>query len=125
MKLVLVSHGNFSKGLFDSLTMFMGDNLNMSLESLNPGDDINTLFESLSKYIETKEEGVQLLFITDILGGTPYNLCYELAKGDKNLGVLYGINLPTLIEVYMKKDSMNIKEIQEHLDKQTSIGISI
>lgn len=96
MKIVVTSHGNLSEGILDSYHMLAGSNENIIYLKLGDDDTVykKKLLEIYGKY---KKNGI--LFLCDIVGGTPYNECYKIfLKDNKNVRVVSGLNLAMLLE---------------------------
>lgn len=105
--LMIGTHGNFGKELIKSAEMIIGDMKNVifcPLEStMSLKDYIGSVENKLINY------NTNIIAMTDILGGTPSNTFLLLGKKYK-FPVLTGINLPMLIDIYLKVNSTNNKE---------------
>lgn len=111
MKMILASHGTFCTGLLDSYQMIAGRNEQLMTISLTDAgiDDFSRRFNALvDDLIETE----QLLILTDIKGGTPYNvaLSYFLAHND-NVRLISGMNLPMVIEAGLALQNDSLEEV--------------
>ena len=93
--LVLLSHGNFCKGIKEGAEMILGPQKNIHTIDLKEGESpehFQTRFLNLTGSLE------KFVVFTDILGGTPYNVAYKLLLSSENKFELYtGMNLPMII----------------------------
>ncbi|MDO4604577.1 MAG: PTS sugar transporter subunit IIA [Helcococcus sp.] len=102
MKLLLLSHGSFVDGIKDSYRMIVGDDSN--LFSVNLADDgIGPFTKKVHSLLDELTETEQVLVLTDVKGGTPFNvaLAYQLENPNK-IAVVSGMNLPMLMEIGMQ-----------------------
>lgn len=117
MKIILVSHGPFSKGLLESVQMVLGEQEKMSAHCLMPEETPAALSERLEE--ELKDAGEEdVLFLTDLYHGSPFNVVVSLMK-DYKFHHITGINLPLLIDAIMSRNGgLPVQEICDRLVKQ-------
>lgn len=121
--LVIVTHGDFSKGLADSVKMITGEYENMVTLSLKKNDNAEELYEKILKSIEKADEGDGVMIFTDVLGGTPSNLS-TLAARKKGLYCLTGVNLPMLIEfVMLAGEDLSLEQVAERCLEASCSGV--
>lgn len=113
MKVIVVSHGDFSKGLVNSIQMLVGEQENLVAYSLYPEQTVDSLREELEEEIKKTKEGEDILFLTDLFHGSPFNVVVSLMR-DYSFYHITGINLPLAVEVmmgrYMDKNAETICE---------------
>ena len=115
MKVIAVSHGSYSKGLVDSVQMLVGEQeiftteeaQNDDLELLkykeelkNAEKKVATLTEQLEREVNDTPEGEEILFLTDLFHGSPFNAVVSLMR-DHEFHHITGINIPLAVEVMM------------------------
>ena len=86
MKVIAVSHGSYSKGLVDSVQMLVGEQENLVAYGLFPEQTVATLTEQLEREVNDTPEGEEILFLTDLFHGSPFNAV---------------VNIPLAVEVMM------------------------
>nr|WP_300652885.1 PTS sugar transporter subunit IIA [uncultured Anaerobutyricum sp.] len=113
MKVIVVSHGDFSKGLVNSIQMLVGEQEDLVAYSLYPEQTVDSLREELEEEIKKTKEGEDILFLTDLFHGSPFNVVVSLMR-DYSFYHITGINLPLAVEVmmgrYMDKNAETICE---------------
>lgn len=92
---ILASHGDFSKGLKESVEMIMGPQEHMTAISLEPSED-ETLF--LEKIRAISEDLTDYVVFVDILGGTPCNIFNGLLLEKPTFTLYAGMSLPMIIQ---------------------------
>ena len=104
MKIIFVSHGSFSKGLYESVQMIFGEQKNMSYLGLYPTDDVEDFTNKLEEEIKKSNPEEDILILSDLFYGSPFNATVRLmAKYD--LYHITGINLPLTLEVITQSNA--------------------
>lgn len=96
MNILIVTHGAFSSALLDSACMIMGEVPNASAIEFEAEDSLETLRGKIESQLD---ETKPTLILTDIKGGSPFNVSYVLSSIYPNIQLMYGVNLPLLLSV--------------------------
>ena len=101
--LVLVSHGDFAKGLKTSLAMFAPDKMDsviaVGLENGKGADDFAQEFRSAMSVLKEEDD---LVLLADIVGGSPLTTALNVLTV-----VLGGMNLPMALTMAVMKDNLS------------------
>lgn len=117
MKVIVVSHGSYARGLVDTVQMIAGEQKNLEAFGLEPEDSVETLREKIIQSIEQAGEGEEILILTDIFYGSPFNTVISLMP-EYDLYHITGINLPLMMEIIMGRYAgKHAQEICEELLK--------
>ena len=109
MKVLLLSHGSFCKGLFDSYQMIAGKNENILTLSLDE-DGVETFRNRLQDKLKSILDKEDVLIFTDIKGGTPFNEAYAMYLSNPNqIRVIAGMNLPILLETGLTLEGLDLQ----------------
>lgn len=111
----MVGHGKFAKGLISSVDIVVGKQDNLKSVEFRLEDSVEVLEKNIKEKIETMKECNGILFLTDVVGGTPFKTCVLISQEIENSKVLSGVNLPILLEALMKRDTKNIDELKDSL----------
>lgn len=100
VKILVLTHGSLAQSLYDTLGMFFTSRQGVSTLSL--GEDMSDFKERVkAELLQTPAK--EILVLTDLFGGTPFNtaaaLLPEMARKGKRMEVLTGVNLPMLMEL--------------------------
>lgn len=98
MKVIVVSHGSYARGLVDTVQMIAGEQEDLEAYGLQPEDSVETLKDKIRQSIEQTREGEEILILTDIFYGSPFNTVISLMP-EYDLYHITGINLPMMMEV--------------------------
>lgn len=115
--IVLTGHGNFATGLSSSLKLIVGIPENFRSVDFLPEDSIEELTRKIEAAMAELQACDQILILTDLEGGSPYNVATKLRlqKGLDKISVVAGTNLACLIEASMGMDAPNVKEFAQEL----------
>lgn len=110
-KIILASHGEFSKGLKNSLEMIVG-NLAQSLDtfSLYPGQSPDEYKEKMEKEIQNNPE-ITYYFLCDLVGGSVCNALSQL-NIYPNVHVFGGSNMPLAMDLLLSQPK-SLEELTE------------
>lgn len=119
MRIVLVSHGSFSKGLYETMEMVLGPQENMAYIGLYPHQGIDELKANIEAEFKKAEPGEEILVLTDLFYGSPFNAVVQLmSKWD--VYHLTGINVPLLMEILLMRG--NGKSASEICDETLKLA---
>ena len=100
MKVIVVSHGSYANGLIDTVQMIAGEQEDLEAFGLMPEESVETLKEKIRKSIENTESGEEILILTDLFYGSPFNTVVSLMP-EYDFYHITGINLPLMMEIIM------------------------
>lgn len=102
IRVVLVSHGEMSKGMLNSVQMLLGPQENIAAYSLYPEQTTVDLADQLRKEVETYG-AENIVFMSELKLGSPFNAVVSLTR-DYDLHHITGVNLAMLMTVIMERD---------------------
>lgn len=113
---LVATHGEMAKGLFDAIDMICGTQEKFSIVSLKRGQDAESFGEELGEKINELNSDEGVVVFVDLLGATPMNQsALNLYKSDK-VEVITGVNLPMVVTATMERDYFSdIKELVEKI----------
>lgn len=78
MKVIVVSHGSYARGLVDTVQMIAGKQEDLEAFGLEPEESVDTLKEKIRQSIEQASQEEEILILTDIFYGSPFNTVISL-----------------------------------------------
>ena len=97
MNILLVSHGRLCEGVFDAFNMLMSGTTHVHTCSLTEAG-IDDFRARLSAKVAELLQAGDLLILSDLKGGTPYNESYALFLAQpERIRLAAGLNLPMLL----------------------------
>lgn len=97
--IILASHGGLAEGILQSAGMVFGPQEDMKAVTLTPDMGPDDLHAKLMNAVKSLSQQEQVVFLVDLVGGTPYNQCNRILgeNSDKKWAIVGGLNLPMLI----------------------------
>ncbi|TEU19616.1 PTS fructose transporter subunit IIA [Oenococcus oeni] len=125
--LLLVSHGDFSKGLKSSLAMFASASMSSVIAvGLKPDESADTFGEHFQKLLKTLPKDSQFIVLADIIGGSPLTTVCNVLSSHGKLDdgvVLGGMNFPMALSALLSKDSMDADALKKKVLSEASSSI--
>ena len=112
--ILIVSHLTLAEDQIATTRFLIGDVFEIKVKSLslNPREKGNKLCKMVTDAIKEVDEGKGVLILTDMLGGTPTNICIPyIEKG--NVEVITGVNLPMVISSITNYKGKTLSELSE------------
>lgn len=125
--LLLISHGDFSNGLKQTLSMFAGDAINTVISiGLKPDEAIDTLDKRIDITMKPIPENSQFVILADIIGGSPLTTVCNVLNRQKKFNdsiIIGGMNFPMALTAMMFKDSLDNIELKSKLLSEATKAI--
>lgn len=120
MKVIVVSHGDFAKGILSSVQMLLGPQKDLVAYGLYPEEDREVLLEKVRAELESVKDGEEVIITSDLFHGTPFNMCVKLSEHYK-FEHITGINLPLLVVIMMDRlAGSSAQEISNHVMQEAA-----
>ncbi len=108
--MVLATHGDLGQALIGAMEMIVGAQPQVAALSLQIADRLEDATARLQEALDGTDEGDGVLVLTDMLGGTPSNLCLALIGGPRPVEVVSGVNLPMLLKAVQVRRASDLRE---------------
>ncbi len=112
--LVISGHGGYATAIKESLQMLAGSNQAVKSIDFTVDDSDVTLKKKMSQIIKENAE-CGILFICDLLGGTPFKSAVELSIENDNIEVVAGCNVGSILEMSLRLDSMAVGDLADSI----------
>jgi len=122
---LIITHGDFGKGLLSGAEVIIGKQKNVHPVGLNLGDNIEVVKKEVEKIIKEKlQEDKEIIIVVDLFGGSPFNIALSMMK-EYDVKVITGINMPMLIELLTSINVYDTTELLENISKIGKDGIKV
>jgi len=115
--IVLATHGELGRALIGAMEMIVGAQPRVAALSLQVADRLEDATCRLQDALDAADEGDGVLVLTDMLGGTPSNLCLAHIGGERPVEVASGVNLPMLLKAVQARRDSSLRETAAHVKK--------
>lgn len=110
--LVVSGHGEYATSIRSTLEFLAGKNDEIKYIDFTQDDTDITLKAKMQKVLdENKDSGI--LFVCDILGGTPFKCAVELSILKNNIEVVAGCNIGSMLETSFNLGSIDVSELAD------------
>ena len=95
---VIVSHGQLANELVAAAEAVVGDLAHIRAVSIGWHDDVEMAKGEIEQAIKEVSQGIGVLLLTDMFGGTPTNIAAMFLDSD-DIEIVTGVNLPMVIKL--------------------------
>ena len=97
--LLLLSHGDLAKGLYNTTTWFFGNDIEQCYYlCLKPDDSTDVFTNLVSEKINELDDGEGVVVMCDLFGGSPFKCALTSLLTGGNIKIMTGVNLPMVME---------------------------
>ncbi|MGB6127182.1 MAG: PTS sugar transporter subunit IIA, partial [Psychrilyobacter sp.] len=119
---IISGHGNFAKGFEKTIELVIGKQKKLNFINFTEEKtplDLEKEFKNAIKNIDLKE----ILFLTDIIGGTPFITAALMAN--ESIKVISGCNLAMIIEAINLRDDQDLDSSIHEIMESAIEGIEL
>lgn len=111
--IVIAGHGGFASGLLQAIEQIMGAQEQCVAIDFPEGMSTNTLQQALKMASQRCDQGEGVVFLTDLLGGSPFRLASLMALENTNYQVITGTNMQMVTEMILERSEMSAAEFRD------------
>lgn len=112
INLIIVTHGEFGAYLVEAAEWIVGGQPDgVAVVSISPRASLETVKKMLREAVTRNISRDGLVFMTDMLGGTPTNIVLPLAQEFPKSAVLCGVNINMLVSAFSYRASMKLEDL--------------
>ena len=112
VELVVITHGNLAFALKETSEMLLGEQEHIAVFGLQLGESIEELRDQAAEAIGRACEAGEVLVITDMISGSPFNIACSLLER-YSFEHLTGINFPLFLEILSNSDELSARGLVE------------
>lgn len=121
---IVCGHGGFASGMKKALELISGEQKATEFIDFQDGMSSEELADQYQVALDDLQDNDEVIILTDILGGTPYNQAVYLTETNQNVKVISGTNLPMLLEREFKRDLSGEQFVNSILEAGKSAVVS-
>ncbi|KXJ99522.1 MAG: PTS system transporter subunit IIA [Acidobacteria bacterium OLB17] len=119
---VIVSHGQVANELLAAAEAVVGDVENVAAVSIGWHDDVEAAKAEIERAIEKVSDGVGVILLTDMFGGTPTNISAMFLR-EGEVEIISGVNLPMVVKVATIGKSVPLADFAKEVEEQGKSAI--
>lgn len=112
LSIIVSGHGGFASGLEQAMKQILGEQPQIIAIDFPETSSTARLTGQFEEAINRLDEREGLIFLTDLLGGTPFRVASTLALEKPGREVITGINLQLLLEMVLEREGLNSSEFR-------------
>ncbi|MNB68790.1 PTS system mannose-specific EIIAB component [compost metagenome] len=105
--IILTGHGGFASGLEKAMKQILGEQEQFVAIDFPETSTTALLTSQLEQAIGSLDGRQDIVFLTDLLGGTPFRVASTMAMEKPGWEVITGTNLQLLLEMVMERDGLS------------------
>ncbi len=114
---VIVSHGQVANELLAAAEAVVGDLSHITAVSIGWHDDVELAKDEIARAVKTVSQGIGVLVMTDMFGGTPTNISAMFLK-ENEVEIVTGVNLPMVIKLATHSEEMTLSDLAKEVEEQ-------
>ena len=105
--IILTGHGGFASGMEKAMKQILGEQSQFIAIDFPETSTTALLTSQLEQAIEQLDGEEDIVFLTDLLGGTPFRVASTLAMLKPGREVITGTNLQLLLEMVLEREGLS------------------
>ncbi|QKF98375.1 PTS sugar transporter subunit IIA [Aeromonas hydrophila] len=111
--IIICGHGGFASGMEQAMLQILGEQDAVIAIDFPESSTTALLQDQCETALTQVERGDGVVFLTDLLGGTPFRVASTLALRQPGREVVTGTNLQLLLEMVMERGELTPSEFRE------------
>lgn len=112
--IIITGHGSFATAIKETIKYIIGEQPNLHFIDFNNGMG-NKELEDRLKEVLCECNSDQVIFLTDLAGGTPFSTAVLLSENKPRYKVFGGCNMPMVITAVELSEEDSIEDITEEI----------
>lgn len=105
--IILTGHGGFASGMEKAMKQILGEQPQFIAIDFPETSSTALLTRQLEQAVDALGNQQEIVFLTDLLGGTPFRVASILALQRPGREVITGTNLQLLLEMVLDREGLN------------------
>ena len=105
--IILTGHGGFASGMEKAMKQILGEQSQFAAIDFPETSSTARLTAQLEEAVAELDGTEGIIFLTDLLGDTPFRVASTLAMQQSGREVITGTNLQLLLEMVMERDGLS------------------
>ncbi len=110
---ILSGHGGFASGIEKAIHQVIGEQQQFIALDFPEESTTQQLEAQMRQAIQEIDSGEGIVFLTDLLGGTPFRTASLLSQEREDIQVVTGTNLQMAAEMLLERDELKLIEFRD------------
>lgn len=112
LSIILSGHGGFASGMEQAMKQILGEQQQFIAIDFPESSSTARLTTQIEDALHSLDESDGLVFLTDLLGGTPFRVASTLAMQKAGREVITGVNLQLLLEMVLDREGLTSQQFR-------------
>ncbi|QBC42241.1 PTS galactosamine/N-acetylgalactosamine transporter subunit IIA [Iodobacter fluviatilis] len=123
--LILTGHGRIASGMQEAIVQVFGEQAALCAIDFPEGNSTAVLDATLRQAIFSVDQGEGVVFVADLLGGSPFRIAATIAQERSDIEVVTGLNLQMFAEMLFERDEIHdVAEFRQRLVAAGKNGVT-
>ncbi|WP_337077143.1 PTS galactosamine/N-acetylgalactosamine transporter subunit IIA [Aeromonas dhakensis] len=113
LSIIICGHGGFASGMEQAMLQILGEQEAVVAIDFPESSTTALLQDQCETALTQVEQGDGVVFLTDLLGGTPFRVASTLALRQPGREVVTGTNLQLLLEMVIERGELTPSQFRE------------
>ena len=110
---ILSGHGGFASGIEQAIEQIIGQQTQFQAIDFPVECTTAQLDKAMREAVQELDSGEGIVFLTDLLGGTPFRTASLISQERDDIQVVTGTNLQMAAEMLLERDELNLIEFRD------------
>lgn len=110
---ILSGHGAFASGVAEAIRLIVGEQEQFRFVDFKEGMTTEQLEAQIRTDMLDIDSHDGIVFLTDLLGGSPFRVASLIAQERSDVEVIAGTNLQMAAEMLLERDELNLIEFRQ------------
>ncbi|MBD1575749.1 PTS sugar transporter subunit IIA [Vibrio sp. S11_S32] len=110
---ILSGHGAFASGVAEAIRLIVGEQEQFRFVDFKEGMTTEQLEAQIRDDMADIDSNDGIVFLTDLLGGSPFRVASLIAQERTDVEVIAGTNLQMAAEMLLERDELNLVEFRQ------------
>ncbi|HED2612318.1 TPA: PTS sugar transporter subunit IIA [Citrobacter koseri] len=111
--IILTGHGGFASGMEKAMKQILGEQSQFIAIDFPEASTTALLTSQLEQAVDELDGREDIVFLTDLLGGTPFRVASTLALQKPGREVITGTNLQLLLEMVLEREGLTSEAFRQ------------
>lgn len=111
--IILTGHGGFASGMEKAMKQILGEQSQFIAIDFPEASTTALLTSQLEQAVDKLDDREDIVFLTDLLGGTPFRVASTLALQKPGREVITGTNLQLLLEMVLEREGLTSEAFRQ------------
>ena len=107
---VVVTHHGLGREFVNSLKQIVPSPPDFRTVAIDPAQSVDEMRNAIARELGAAEQGMGVLVLTDMFGGTPSNISLSFLD-HRRIEVVTGLNLPMLIKLATLREEKSLEDL--------------